>query len=60
MNPADLLTREGESSQSFNPRQRTAGNQGILRAGETVFPRDKCTNWFFDAKWSALKIHTFK
>lgn len=35
---------EGEISLGPTPRQRTAGNKGMLRAGETVFPRDEPSN----------------
>lgn len=35
---------KGEISPGPTPRQRTAGNKGMLRAGETVFPRDEPSN----------------
>lgn len=37
--------------------QRTTGNKGILRAVETVFPREERTHWLFSPEWPALKIY---
>lgn len=40
----------GESSRGVKPTQRAAGSQGMLRAGEIAFPREKDTNWLSSTK----------
>ena len=34
------------NTEGLKPRERTTGNQGILRAGERVFPRKKSPNCY--------------
>lgn len=43
----------GKRSSGPNPTQRTIDNHGVLRVGETVFPRED--NWISNTNWSSLK-----
>lgn len=38
--PLDMLIWKGKGLKKFSLRQRTTGNYGMLRVGETVFPRE--------------------
>jgi hypothetical protein len=49
-----MLKRTGENSTAL---QRNAGDNGVRRAGETVFLKEEFTNWLFSTKWSALKSY---
>lgn len=41
---------------SPNPTQKTLGNKGMLRMGESL-PREEHPNWLSNTKWSVLKTH---
>ena len=52
----DMLSWTEERPNDLLPIQRTTGNEGMLRAGEIVFPRREHSNW--SSKWSDLKTCT--
>lgn len=55
----DILTWKGESSHDTNPRQRISNNQGLLKAGEVVLPREKYISYLSNTKCSSLNIYSY-